>query len=104
MTLPAVIRSLNLGYAYNAGTQDATYQAAGYGPPAIGYDFLQGVSQYTGNPSDSAIVNVKWRKGYKYINPKPMSSFIYFAAGGNWGDPSFDYTGTLEFYNLMRGY
>ena len=96
--------SLNLGYAYTAQDQDATYQAAGYGPPAVGYDFLQGVSQYTGNPNDSAIVNVKWRKGYKYVNPKPMSSFIYFAAGGNWGDPSFDYTGTLEFYNLMRGY
>ncbi|MFZ0453988.1 MAG: T9SS type A sorting domain-containing protein, partial [Ignavibacteriaceae bacterium] len=96
--------TLNLGYAYTAQSQDATYQAAGYGPPAIGYDFLQGVSQYTGNPNDSAIVNVKWRKGYKYINPKPMSSFIYFAAGGNWSDPSFDYTGTLEFYNLMRGY
>jgi hypothetical protein len=96
--------TLNLGYAYTAQAQDATYQAAGYGPPAIGYDFLQGVSQYTGNPNDSAIVNVQWRKGYKYVNPKPMSSFIYFAAGGNWSDPSFDYTGTLQFYNLMRGY
>ncbi len=95
--------SINLGYAYNASTTDATYQAAGYGTPAIGYDFLQGVSKFTGNASDSAIFNLKWRKGYKYINPKPMSSFIYFAAGGHWGDPSFDYTGTLEFYNLMRG-
>ncbi len=95
--------SLNLGYAYTAQAQDATYQAAGYGPPAVGYDFLQGVAQPTGNLSDSAIVNLKWRKGYKYVNPKPMSSFIYFAAGGNWSDPTFDYTGTLEFYNLMRG-
>ena len=95
--------TLNLGYVYNAKVQDSIYQAAGYGPPAVGYDFLQGVSQYTGNPNDSAIVNVEWRKGYKYVNPKPMSSFIYFTARGNWLDPSFDYTGTLEFYNLMRG-
>jgi len=95
--------TLNLGYAYNASAQDANYLQAGYGPPAVGYDFLQGVSEYTGNPSDSAIFNLKWRKGYKYVNAKPMSSFIYFAASGNWGDPDFDYTGTLQFYNLMRG-
>jgi hypothetical protein len=95
--------ALNLGYAYTSKAEDATYQTAGFKAPAVGYDFLQGVSQYTGNPSDSAIYNLKWRKGYKYVNPKPMSSFIYFAAGGNWIDPSFDYTGTLEFYNLMRG-
>ena len=44
-----------------------------------------------------------WRTGYKYINPKPMSSFIYFAAGGAWSDPDFTYTGSLQFYNLMRG-
>jgi hypothetical protein len=92
--------TLNLGYAYTAQDQDGDYPN---GPPAVGYDFLQGVSEYTGNLSDSAIFNLKWRKGYKYINPKPMSSFIYFAAGGAWSDPGFNYTGTLEFYNLMRG-
>ncbi|MGQ9799371.1 MAG: T9SS type A sorting domain-containing protein, partial [Ignavibacterium sp.] len=52
---------------------------------------------------DSAIVDLKWKKGYKYINRKPMSSFVYFAAGGSWSDPSFNYNGTLQFYNLMRG-
>ncbi len=95
--------TLNLGYAYTAQSQDATYQAAGYGPPAIGYDFLQGVAQHTGNPNDSAIIDVKWRKGYKYVNRKPMSSFIYFAATGSWTDPDFNYNGSLQFYNLMRG-
>ena len=95
--------SLNLGYSYNSSAIDATYESAGYVPPAIGYDFLQGVSQFTGNPADSAIFNLKWRKGYKYVNEKPMSSFVYFAAGGSWEDPGFDYDGTLEFYNLMRG-
>jgi hypothetical protein len=96
--------SLGLGYAYNSGATDAVYQGLGLAPPAVGYDFLQGASKYTGNPSDSAIFNLKWRHGYKYINPKPMSSYAYFAAGGTWGDPTFDYNGTLEFYNLMRGY
>lgn len=95
--------TLNLGYTYNSSAVDATYESAGFVPPSVGYDFLQGVSQFTGNPADSAIFNLKWRKGYKYVNPKPMSSFAYFAAGGTWSDPGFDYDGTLEFYNLMRG-
>lgn len=94
---------LNMGYAYNAGTTDATYAGLGFAPPAVGYDFLQGASKFTGNPNDSALFDLKWRKGYKYFNEKPMSSFIYFAAGGAWSDPGFNYNGSLEFYNLMRG-
>ncbi len=93
---------LNLGFAYQP-EMDATYEGIGYPFATAGYSFLQGVSQYTGNSSDSAMFNFKWRKGYKYVNPKPMSNFIYFAAGGRWNDPSFSYDGTLEFYNLMRG-
>ena len=95
--------TLNMGYAYSSQATDATYAGLGLAPPAAGYDFLQGVSKFTGNPSDSAIFDLKWRKGYKYVNSKPMSSFVYFAAGGDWGDPDFTYNGTLEFYNLMRG-
>ena len=96
--------TLNLGYAYNASNSDAVYDGLGLAPPAVGYDFLQGVSKFTGNPNDSAIFNLKWRKGYAYVNPKPMSSFAYFAAGGTWSDPDFNYNGSLQFYNLMRGY
>lgn len=96
--------TLDLGFAYSSQATDATYAGLGLAPPAVGYDFLQGVSVYTGNPSDSAIFNLQWRKGYKYVNRKPMSSFIYFAAGGTWEDPDFNYNGTLQFYNLMRGY
>lgn len=95
--------TLNFGYAYSSGSSDATYSGLGLAPPAVGYDFLQGVSQFTGNPGDSAIFDLKWRTGYKYVNSKPMSSYVYFAAGGNWSDPGFNYNGTLEFYNLMRG-
>lgn len=95
--------TLNMGYAYSSQATDATYAGLGLAPPAVGYDFLQGVSKFTGNPSDSAIFDLKWRKGYKYVNRKPMSSYVYFAAGGAWEDPDFSYNGTLEFYNLMRG-
>jgi hypothetical protein len=96
---------LNLGYAYTSKTQDATFLGASLPPPAAGYDYLQGVSQYTGNPSDSAIFDLKWRKGYKYVNPVPMSSFAYFASGGTWGDPTEGSygDGALCMYNLMRG-
>lgn len=96
--------TLDLGYAYSSKSTDATYSGLGLAPPAVGYDFLQGVSEFTGNPDDSAMFDLKWRKGYKYINRKPMSSFVYFAAGGSWSDPTFNYNGTLEFYNLMRGF
>ncbi len=96
--------SLNLGYAYSSHATDAVYDGVGLAPPAVGYDFLQGVSQYTGNPSDSAIFNLQWHKGFKYVNPKPMSSFIYFASGGRWSDPPYSYLGALRYYNLMRGY
>jgi hypothetical protein len=96
--------TLNLGYAYNSGANDAAYASIGLAPPAVGYVFLQGVSKFTGNPSDSAVFNLHWRKGYKYANSKPMSSYIYFGTGGGWVDPGFNYNGTLEFYNLMRGY
>ncbi len=96
---------LNLGYAYSSKTTDATYAGANLPPPAVGYDYLQGVSQYTGSPNDSAIFDLKWRKGYKYVNNVPMSSFAYFAAGGTWSDPTEgSYSnGALAMYNLMRG-
>ena len=101
--------TLNLGYSYNANPTDDVYLNAGLNPPAVGYSFLHGVAEYTGNFNDSAIINFEWKHGYKYVNlksdgtPVPMSSFIYIAAGGTWQDPAFFYTGTLEFYNLMRG-
>jgi len=96
---------LNMGFAYSSSTQDAVYSGFGQAPPALGYDFLQGVAQFTGNPNDSAIVNLKWRKGYKYVNEKPLTTFTYFAAGGAWSDPDGqDPLGTLQWYNLMRGF
>ncbi len=95
--------TLNLGYTYNSSNNDKIYSGLGMVPPAGGYCILQGVSKFTGNPNDSAIVNLRWRKGYKYVNRKPMSTFIRHGSGGTFTDPSFDYTGALEYYNFMRG-
>ena len=101
---------LDLGYAYNSTNYDNKYSAQGLVAPAMGYDFLQGASYYTGDPNDSAIIDFKYRKGYKYFQDKPMSAFIYFSASGNWSDPTlvsnngnYD-NGTLQMYNLFRGY
>lgn len=98
---------LNLGYVYNSSSVDAIYfNRYGLAPPAGGYDFLQGAVIRTGNPNDSAIVDFKWRRGYKYISPKPMSVFTFFAAGSPRSDPTRGgaYTGTLQWYNLMAGF
>lgn len=104
------VPELDLGYAYSSANFDSKYSTQGLVPPAVGYDFLQGASYFTGDPSDSAIIDLKWKHGYKYFQEKPMSSFTYFAAGGAWSDPTlvsnsgnYD-NGTLQMYNLLRGY
>ncbi|MBK7228203.1 MAG: T9SS type A sorting domain-containing protein [Ignavibacteriales bacterium] len=96
--------TLNLGYAYNSNNTDQYYLQFGLEPPAVGYSFFQGASHITGNQSDSAIVNFKWVKGRRYFNTKPLSGAILHRTGGYFSDPNYDYNGTLEFYNLMRGY
>jgi hypothetical protein len=98
--------TLNLGYAYNSTPFENNYFYH-LNIPAVGYVMLQGVSEYTGIPSDSAMFNLSWRHGYKYVNKKPLSTFVYFSGGGyggQWRDPPFTYEGSLQWYNLMRGY
>jgi hypothetical protein len=104
------VPDLDLGYAYSSAGFDQKYSSQGLVPPAVGYDFLQGASYFTGDPADSAIIDLKWRTGYKYFQEKPLSSYVYFAAGGSWSDPTlvsnsgnYD-NGTLQMYNLLRGY
>ena len=96
--------TLNLGFSFNSSDSDLFYSNYHLAPPAVGYSIMQGVSHYTGNYSDSAIFNFKWRKGYKYFKPKPFNGFMYQATGGGWSDPNFDYQGSLMYYNIMRGY
>ncbi|MFA6110997.1 MAG: T9SS type A sorting domain-containing protein [Candidatus Latescibacterota bacterium] len=111
---------LSLGYVYNSTDRDAKYQAFNLAPPAAGYDFLQGpmIPVYlkdetgavqvdeNGNPvldeTSQAIFNFQRRAGYKNL---PMTAFVYFAAGSSIDDPELnEYIGTLEWYNLLRGY
>ena len=96
--------TLNLGFSFNSSDSDLLYDKYKIAPPAVGYSILQGVSHYTGNYSDSAIFNFKWRKGFKYFRSKPFNGFMYQAVGGSWSDPSFNYNGTLMYYNIMRGF
>ncbi|MFA3783589.1 T9SS type A sorting domain-containing protein [Melioribacteraceae bacterium 4301-Me] len=96
--------SLNMGYSYNSNDYDKEYSKYLSAPPAIGYVILQGVSHKTNNLSDSAIINFKWRKGYKYFNSKPLTAALLHRTGGSWSDPTHSYNGTLEFYNMMRGF
>ena len=97
--------AINLGYGYNAEPVDEAYKNFFPSVPAIGYTFIHGVAERTGNPSDSAIIDLKWEKGYKYFNSRPMTVYIAHRTGGDFVDPQgLSYTGTLEFYNFMRGY
>jgi len=89
----------SLGYTYNGGSVDAVYGAA---CPATGYDFIEG-PMVPGTPTDSAIVNGKWLKGYRNL---PMTAFTKFINGGGvYNDPPLgnsDYT--RQAYNLLNGY
>lgn len=106
--------TLNLGYQYNSGPVDAKFAAVGLPAPAVGYVFLQGISHPSGNPADSAVVNLQWRHGYKYDivdaegRPRPLTAYDYFAAGTSISDPDFaadaGINGSYQWFNLMRGY
>jgi len=95
---------LNLGYTYNSHNVDQVFESVGMKPPAIGSVILDGGAYFTGVQSDSAVINFKWKKGYKYFNRNPLLNAILHRTGGYWSDPAFNYNGALEFYNLMRGY
>lgn len=90
---------LSLGYVYNSQTLDASYRKFNIAPPAAGYDFLQGPI-VPGAPTDVAVFDLKYRTGYKNL---PMTSFIYFAAGGKYTDPGFTLNGSLQWYSMMQG-
>ena len=91
---------LGLGYVYNADGNDDQYARFGLRPPAIGYDFLQGpiVPELDG----TAVFDFKLRPGFKNL---PMTTFSSIASGGTRSDPDLGgvYSGTLQWFNLMRG-
>ncbi len=92
--------SLSLGYGYNAEAEDVRYQAFDLAPPAVGYDFLQG--PIVEEAGAEALFDFGRRPGYRNL---PMTSFVYFASGSAISDPELgEYTGTEEWYNLLRGF
>ncbi len=93
--------TLSLGYVYNAVSQDPVYSQAGFPPPAGGYDFFAGPR--VPQPGGTAIWHLKKIDGYVNL---PMTSFAFFAAGQIDSDPDRGgpYTGTQQWWNLLRGY
>lgn len=91
---------LSLGYVYNSSAIDNNYARFSLPPPSAGYDFLQGPI-VPGSPDDEAIFGLKKRKGFRNL---PMTAFVFFSASGGISDPDFDYSGTLSWYNLLRGF
>ena len=89
---------LSLGFVYNSKTLDAEFRKFNLAPPASGYDFLQG--PIVPSAGDSAVFDLKYKKGYKNL---PMTSFIYFAAGGTYSDPPFTLNGSVQWYQMLRG-
>jgi len=93
---------LSVGYVYNGSFNDGTY---GVAAPAVGYDYFQGPTVKSSNPSDVAIWNFGKKQGYKNL---PMTSFTFFAnsnsgLGSDYTDPAFTISGGYEFYNLQKG-
>jgi hypothetical protein len=91
--------SLSMGFIFNSTAVDREYQRFGTIPPALGYDFLQG--PVVPSPGDTAMVGLKARPGYRNL---PMTSFLYFAAGGNYSDPPFTLTGSWQWYSMFQGF
>ena len=91
---------LGLGYSYNSTSEDSRYADFDLAPPAVGYDFLQG--PIVPDAGGEAVFDFGRRRGYRNL---PMTSFVYFAAGSAVDDPALgEYVGSLEWYNLLRGY
>jgi len=92
--------TLSMGYSYNGEATDADYDVFGLAPPAFGYDFFQG--PMIASVGDTAISGLEYVLDHENL---PMTSFGWFAAGSAIEDPELgDYVGTLEFYNLLRGF
>jgi hypothetical protein len=88
---------LSVGYVYNSKSIDKSYKPFGIAP-SMGYDFLQG--PIIPSLGGSAVFDGKIRPGYKNL---PMTSFIYFAAGGRYSDPPHTAIGAIQWYQMLRG-
>jgi len=89
---------LNLAFSYNADNNDQEFY--GLNPPSCGHMLLQGPI-VTAELTDSAKFNYSWKKGYKNLE---LTSFNLLFEYAQYYDPEFGlYSGSLEFYNIMKG-
>ena len=90
----------SMGYAYNANSDDDEFLTVNLPPAVVGYDLFQGPRiRKNGSQArwDLSVAN-----GYENL---PMSGFTYFTTDTRNADYSLsNYQGTLEWWNLMRGY
>jgi hypothetical protein len=91
---------LNVGYVYNGLAFDNDYLEYSLSPPAVGFDMLQGPLVTTGNPSDTAIFDLKKVTGAQNL---PMTAFLFFGPGLGYSDPPFSPGGGIQWYQMMRG-
>ncbi len=106
--------TLSMGFVYNGPEVDNKYLAFELAPAAMGYDFFQGplLDGVAGedlnkngidDSEDYAVFNLE-KVGPGKIN-LPMTTFAWFAAGSAISDPTLHkYEGTLQWYNMLRGY
>ncbi|RLA39973.1 MAG: hypothetical protein DRR06_18210, partial [Gammaproteobacteria bacterium] len=92
--------ALSIMFAYNGTPTDPDFDAFKLPPGAVGYDFLQG--PIVPSPGDTAIFNLEKLPDYRNL---PMTSYSYFIAGSPIADPDQgEYTGTLQWYNMLQGF
>ena len=91
---------LECAFVYNGSDTDREFDDYGVKPPAVGYLLLQG--PVVSSPGDSAWHEGRIIYGYKNLH---MTSFTYLGPALSWTDPAFgNYNGTLQWYNLLRGF
>ena len=92
---------LGLAYAYNGYDVDDQYAKYNMAPAAVGYDVIQGPLV----PATGEIGRSRFQFVQDYTNLS-MTSFCYWPSGNAlYDDPDLgSYRGTLQWYNLMRGF
>jgi hypothetical protein len=98
--LPGCDTTQSLCYVYNDHNTDTKY---GVAPPAVGYLLAQG-PQVPGVPTDSALIDGVWRRGFTNL---PMTAFVVFAdvfPSITEGPPAGDVRFGSIAYDFMRGW
>ena len=92
--------TLDLGYYYNASSNDLEFGRFNLPPPSFGYCILQGPRIPAINKT--GYFNGKSISGWENL---PMTAFIYHAAGDPYHEPRGVYeNATIIWYKVLRGF